>query len=147
MRGVGWGIHKFLQNFGQQYEISVLVAFVFLFWWISLSVCVCVCVCRRGGGWGGVGEGACSYLVIREETFIRKVQNNNLSCHTAKPTVWPLRPAKTQISLGIHPVWSRSSLSAGRNIGPLTTYWVPRLIWVFAGLAFHFVGFVMRRLI
>ena len=47
-------------------------------------------MCVGGGeGWGlrGLGEGACSYLVIREETFIRKVQNNNLSCHTAKPTV------------------------------------------------------------
>ena len=29
----------------------------------------------------------------------------------------------TQISLGIHPVWSVSSLSTWRNIGPLPTYW------------------------
>ena len=29
-----------------------------------------------------------------------------------KPTKWPLCPAKTQISLGICPVWSESSLSA-----------------------------------
>ena len=52
--------------------------------------------------------------------------------------------AITQISLGIRPVWSESSLSAWRNIGPLTTYSaysqdsdqtgrMPRLIWVFAG--------------
>ena len=41
-----------------------------------------------------------------------------------KPTKWPVRPAKTQINLGIRPVWSVSSLSAWRNIGPLTTYWV-----------------------
>ena len=27
-----------------------------------------------------------------------------------KPTKWPLRPVKTQISLGIHPVWSEPSL-------------------------------------
>ena len=27
-----------------------------------------------------------------------------------KPTKWPVRPAKTQISLGIGPVWSESSL-------------------------------------
>ena len=27
-----------------------------------------------------------------------------------KPTKWHVRPAKTQISLGIHPVWSESSL-------------------------------------
>ena len=55
-----------------------------------------------------------------------------------------VRPAKTQISLGIRPVWSESSLSAWRKLGPLATHWVhskdsdqtrrmPRLIWVFAG--------------
>ena len=52
--------------------------------------------------------------------------------------------AKTQISLGICPVWSESSLSAWRKLGPLATHWahsedsdqtgwMPRLIWVFAG--------------
>ena len=35
-----------------------------------------------------------------------------------KPTKWHVRPAKTQISLGIHPGWSE--------------FWMPRLIWVFA---------------
>ena len=29
-----------------------------------------------------------------------------------KPTEWSVRPAKTQFSLGIHPVWSESSLCA-----------------------------------
>ena len=68
-----------------------------------------------------------------------------------------MRPAKTQISLGIRSVWSESSLCA---------YWVakdpkflhadsedsdqtarmPRLIWVFAGRICHFAGFVMSRL-
>ena len=53
-------------------------------------------------------------------------------------------PAKTQISLGIRPVWSESLLSAWRKLGSLATQWVhcedsdqtgwmPRLIWVFAG--------------
>ena len=57
---------------------------------------------------------------------------------------WHVRPAKTQISLGIHPVWSESSLSAWRKVGSLATHWahskdtdqngwMPRLIWVFAG--------------
>ena len=32
-----------------------------------------------------------------------------------------VRPAKTQISLGIRPVWSESSLSAGRKFGSLAT--------------------------
>ena len=70
-----------------------------------------------------------------------------------------MRPAKTQISLGICPVWSESSLSAWRNLGSLATHWahsedsdqtgrmprlihsedsdetgrMPRLIWVFTG--------------
>ena len=43
-----------------------------------------------------------------------------------------VRPAKTQISLGICPVWSESrcpvwsesSLSAWRNLGPLATHWM-----------------------
>ena len=67
-----------------------------------------------------------------------------------------MRPAKTQISLGIRPVWSEffslgirpvwseSSLSAWRKVGFLATHWthsegsdktgrMPRLIWVFVG--------------
>ena len=40
-----------------------------------------------------------------------------------KPTKWNVCPAKTQISLGIHPVWSESSLSAGRKLGSLATHW------------------------
>ena len=56
-----------------------------------------------------------------------------------KPTKWHVRPAKTQISLGIlatHWVHSEDSDQTG---------WMPRLIWVFAGCS-HFVGFVMRWL-
>ena len=55
-----------------------------------------------------------------------------------------VRPAKTQISLGIRPVWSESSLSAWRKLGSLATHWahsedsdhtgwMTRLICVFAG--------------
>ena len=40
-----------------------------------------------------------------------------------KPTKWPVRPAKIHISLGIHPVWSESSLSTWRNLGALATHW------------------------
>ena len=67
-----------------------------------------------------------------------------------------VRPAKTQISLGIRPVWSESSLSAWRKLGSLATHWahnedsdqtglMPRLIclrWTQG----YFVGFVMSRL-
>ena len=60
---------------------------------------------------------------------------------TNKVTV---RPVKTQISLGIRPVWSVSSLSAWRKLGSLATHQahgedsdqtgrMPRLIWIFAG--------------
>ena len=35
-------------------------------------------------------------------------------------------PAKTQISLGICPVWPESSLSAWRKIGSLATHWAHR---------------------
>ena len=61
-----------------------------------------------------------------------------------KTSKMAVRPAKTQISLGIRPVWSESSLSAWRNLGSLATHWahskdsdqtggMPRLIWVFTG--------------
>ena len=74
-----------------------------------------------------------------------------------KPTKRHVRQAKTQISLGIRPVWSESSLSAWRKLGFLATHWthsegsdqtrrMPRLICVFAGRTCHIVGFVMRWL-
>ena len=54
-----------------------------------------------------------------------------------------IRPTKTQIGLGIRPVWSEYLLSAWRKSGSLATHWahskdsdqtgrMPRLIWVFA---------------
>ena len=59
-----------------------------------------------------------------------------------------MRRSKTQISLGIRPVWSESSLSAWRKPGSLATHWansedsdqtgrMPSLIWVFAGRTWH----------
>ena len=55
---------------------------------------------------------------------------NHLSCSMTKLTKWHVHPAKTQISLGICPVWSESSLSAWRNIGPLTIYWALSEDWL-----------------
>ena len=83
---------------------------------------------------------------------------SHMSCLTTKLTKWHVHPAKTQISLGIRPVWSESLLSAWRKLGSLATHRahsedsdqtvrIPRLISVFAGHKGHFVGFVMRRLI
>ena len=39
-----------------------------------------------------------------------------------KANYGPVCPAKTQISLGIHPIWSESSLSVWRRFGPLATH-------------------------
>ena len=69
---------------------------------------------------------------------------DKMSCLMTKPTKWHERPAKTQISLRIRPVWSESLLSAWRKLGSLATHWahsedsdqtgqMPRLIIVFAG--------------
>ena len=41
-----------------------------------------------------------------------------------KPIKWHVRPATTQISLGIRPVWSESSLSAWRKLWSLAAHWV-----------------------
>ena len=82
----------------------------------------------------------------------------HLSRLMSKPTQWHVRPAKTQISLGIRSVWSESSLSAWRKLGSLATHWahsedsdqtgrMHRLIWVFAGRTCHYVGFVVWWLI
>ena len=75
----------------------------------------------------------------------------------SKPTEWHVRPAKTQISLGIHPAWSESSLCAqwvakdpsflhADSEDSDQTGRMPRNFWIFAGRTCHFVGFVMRRL-
>ena len=75
-----------------------------------------------------------------------------LSHLMTKPTKWSVRPAKTQISLGIHPVWSVFAVrckdsqvpkasSCGQQMlwsdwgqtGPLL-----RLIWVFNGRTCYF---------
>ena len=68
-----------------------------------------------------------------------------------KPTKWLCAQQRFRSALAFAqsdqikcPVWSESSLSAWRNLGPLTTHWahsedtdqtgrMPRLIWVFAG--------------
>ena len=61
-----------------------------------------------------------------------------------------VRPAKTRISLGIHTVWSESSLSAWRIRGPLTIHWAhsadtDQIARMPAHT--HFVGFVISWLI
>ena len=80
-------------------------------------------------------------FVIRKSDYLLKPTFEPPHDKTNKMTG---RPVKTQISLGVRPVWSESSLSAWRNIGSLVTHWahsedsdqtgrMPRLIWAFAG--------------
>ena len=73
------------------------------------------------------------YLVVLKSENVIKIEH----C-TIKPTKWPVRLAKTQISLGICPVWSESSLFAQQD--------AKALIKVFAGRICYFVGFVMQWL-
>ena len=55
--------------------------------------------------------------------FSDYLEQSNLSHLMTKPTKWHVRPAKTQIILGIRPVWSESSLSAWRKLRSLATHW------------------------
>ena len=64
-----------------------------------------------------------------------------------------VHPAKTQISVGICPVWSESSLSAWRKLGSLATHWAHSEDWSAWADApthhwahTHFVGFLMSQL-
>ena len=63
-----------------------------------------------------------------------------------KQTKWYVRPAKTQISLGIRPVWSKSSLSAWKKLGSLATHWAHSEDSDQTGRTCHFVGFVTKWL-
>ena len=46
-----------------------------------------------------------------------------MSRSITKPTKWPVRPAKTQINLGIRPVWSVFAVHM-KNPGTFATKWV-----------------------
>ena len=48
--------------------------------------------------------------------------NRQMSHGMTKPTKW-VHPAKTQIGLGIRPIWSESSLSAWIKLESLATHW------------------------
>ena len=81
----------------------------------------------------------CNWFQHLSHTF-GQLKETLFSHIMTKPTKWHVRPAKTQISLGICPVWSESSLCVWRKLGSLATHcaqaktgWMIRLIWVFAG--------------
>ena len=80
-------------------------------------------------------------FLVHTDAYFQQLVKWVLTSQTNKVSV---HPAKTQISLGIRPVWSESSLSAWRNLGSLATHGahsedsdqtgrIPRLIRVFAG--------------
>ena len=81
------------------------------------------------------------------------IAENMLKVHEPphnKTNKMTVHPAKTQISLGICPVWSESSLCTQRSQAFFMqttktdqTGQTSRLIWVFAVCTCHFVGFVM----
>ena len=66
--------------------------------------------------------GSCNHSAMQTFLYV----DRQMSRLMTKPTKWHLCPAKTQITLGIHPVWSES-------LHPPCLIWVSRLIWVFAG--------------
>ena len=98
---------------------------------------------------------SCS-LIPQQQSEGQNNQEKDMNHLVTKPTV-SVRPAKTQISLGIRPVWSESSLSAWRKLGLLATHWAHSEDWsdwvdAQADLSLrwahsHIVGFVTRRLI
>ena len=73
------------------------------------------------------------YVCYNDNNINHTEQNNemiqNMNRSMTKLTKWHVRPAKTQISLGIRQVWSESSLSAWRKLGSLATHWEQREDW------------------
>ena len=57
-------------------------------------------------------------VITHRGNFILYLMPYTLHHRMTKPTKWPVHPVKSQISLGIRPVWSASSLCEGPNI-----YW------------------------
>ena len=94
--------------------------------------------------------------LLEEVDAVWKKKLRHLMTKPAKPAKLHVRPAKTQISLGICPVWSESSLYTRINVGCLASHWAHSedwsdwvdskadlsLRWAYS----HFVGFIMRQL-
>ena len=69
--------------------------------------------------WHSTGRQLKGYRSLkRHHLHTENSRQQHLSSLMTKPTKWPVRPVKTQISLGICPVWSESSLSAWKSLGP-----------------------------
>ena len=98
-----------------------------------------------------------SYSWAQFSLILFEKLTDEMSCCMTQPTKRHVRPAKTQIRLGICPVWSEPLLCAlwvAKDPNLLQadskdsdqTGQTSRLIWVFADHKGHFVGFVMWRL-
>ena len=104
-----------------------------------------------------VAQLTCEHLPFRVLSGRIGQRHILMSRSTTKLTKWHVRHAKIQISLGINPVWSKSSLCAqweakdarflrAESEDSDQTGRMPRPIWVFARRTGHFVGFVVRWL-
>ena len=78
-------------------------------------------ICIQGGR---ASDRAAVHSILGSDCGFAWVSECHMSRLMTKPTKWHVCPAKTQISLGIHPVWSESSLSAWRKLGyPMGAQW------------------------
>ena len=92
--------------------------------------------------------------------FTFRIYSNKMSQRTIKPTIIPVWPTKTQISLYIHPVWQGFSFIprwiAGRHMrsanSDQTTFFLWSWWWLPAGLLFlllryYFLPLPFRRVV
>ena len=131
-----------LEWYGAWYESNhVIISLYLQIWTGSVVLPIVMCPKEADRMAPSVHPDVCPNLSVAIFTIIM-VSCLYLIHLMTKPIKWPVCPAKTQISLGIHPVWSESSLSAWRKPGSLATHWmdsesdqtgrIPSLIWVFA---------------
>ena len=120
-----------------------------LFFFLGHRIALPCCGYSLESHWG------CVFNEYPQSVLWRNKQNYHQ--RPSLPVPLPVCPAKTQISLGIHPVWSESSLSAHWAVKVSRFLHadsedsdqkgrMPSLIWVFTGLIGHFVGFIMLQL-
>ena len=100
-----------------------------------------ICICKDwNSGWRL--KKVIHYL--KQECKIWKRWCLNMSWLMTKPTKWPVHPAKPQISLGIRPVWSESSLCsqwvAKSQAFFMQTAKTDQTRLIFDGRTYHFVS-------
>ena len=88
----------------------------------------CGQTCAECTGWSEYSLDAQVILLVLL-SFNSYQSLHDLSLLVTKPTKWHVCPAKTQISLGICPVWLESSLSARRKLWSLATHWAHSEDW------------------